>query len=53
MTTMISELYEALINAGATEEKAREAGMIFLQAGHNRYALNTPASPPGFRPSPE
>ena len=25
MTTMISELYEALINAGATEEKAREA----------------------------
>ena len=25
MTTMISELYEALIDAGATEEKAREA----------------------------
>ena len=25
MTTMISELYEALINAGASEEKAREA----------------------------
>ena len=25
MTTMISELYEALISAGATEEKAREA----------------------------
>ena len=25
MTTMISELYEALINAGATEERAREA----------------------------
>ena len=25
MTTMISELYEALINAGATEEKAKEA----------------------------
>ena len=25
MTTMISELYEALINAGATEAKAREA----------------------------
>ena len=27
MTTMISELYEALINAGATEEKAREAAV--------------------------
>ena len=25
MTTMISELYEALVDAGATEEKAREA----------------------------
>ena len=25
MTTMISELYEALINAGASEEKAKEA----------------------------
>ena len=28
MTTMISELYEALINAGATEEKAREAAVV-------------------------
>ena len=27
MTTMISELYEALINAGATEEKAKEAAV--------------------------
>ena len=27
MTTMISELYEALLNAGATEEKAREAAV--------------------------
>ena len=27
MTTMISELYEALINAGATEEKARQAAV--------------------------
>ena len=27
MTTMISELYEALIDAGATEEKAREAAV--------------------------
>ena len=27
MTTMISELYEALINAGATEAKAREAAV--------------------------
>ena len=27
MTTMISELYEALINAGASEEKAREAAV--------------------------
>ena len=27
MTTMISELYEALISAGATEEKAREAAV--------------------------
>ena len=27
MTTMISELYEALINAGATEDKAREAAV--------------------------
>ena len=25
MTTMISELYEALVDAGATEAKAREA----------------------------
>ena len=25
---MISELYEALINAGATEEKAREAAVV-------------------------
>ena len=25
MTTMIAELYEALVDAGATEEKAREA----------------------------
>ena len=25
MTTMISELYEALVDAGATEEKAKEA----------------------------
>ena len=28
MTTMISELYEALINAGATEEKAKEAAEV-------------------------
>ena len=27
MTTMISELYEALINAGASEDKAREAAV--------------------------
>ena len=27
MTTMISELYEALVDAGATEEKAREAAV--------------------------
>ena len=27
MTTMISELYEALLNAGATETKAREAAV--------------------------
>ena len=27
MTTMISELYEALIDAGASEEKAREAAV--------------------------
>ena len=27
MTTMISELYEALIDAGATEAKAREAAV--------------------------
>ena len=27
MTTMISELYEALLNAGAMEEKAREAAV--------------------------
>ena len=27
MTTMISELYEALVDVGATEEKAREAAV--------------------------
>lgn len=27
MTTMISELYEALVDAGATEEKAKEAAV--------------------------
>ena len=31
MTTMISELYEALIDAGATEEKAREAAVVLSQ----------------------
>ena len=28
MTTMISELYEALVDAGATEEKAKEAAVV-------------------------
>ena len=28
MTTMISELYEALVDAGATEAKAREAAVV-------------------------
>ena len=35
MTTMISELYEALINAGATEEKAREAAVALAAENLN------------------
>ena len=31
MTTMISELYEALIDAGASEEKAREAAKAIAE----------------------
>ena len=31
MTTMISELYEALIDAGASEEKAREAARAIAE----------------------
>ena len=44
MTTMISELYEALINAGATEEKAREAAVALacMDAG-GRAASGTKA----------
>ena len=44
MTTMISELYEALINAGATEEKAREAAQALacMDAG-GRAASGTKA----------
>ena len=44
MTTMISELYEALIDAGATEEKAREAAVALacMDAG-GRAASGTKA----------
>ena len=44
MTTMISELYEALINAGATEEKAKEAAQALacMDAG-GRAASGTKA----------
>ena len=35
MTTMISELYEALVDAGATEEKAREAAVALLAENLN------------------
>ena len=44
MTTMISELYEALINAGASEEKAREAAVALacMDAG-GRAASGTKA----------
>ena len=44
MTTMISELYEALINAGATEEKAKEAAVALacMDAG-GRAASGTKA----------
>ena len=35
MTTMISELYEALINAGATEAKAREAAQALSAENFN------------------
>ena len=31
MTTMISELYEALVDAGASEEKAREAAKAIAE----------------------
>ena len=31
MTTMISELYEALIDAGASQEKAREAARAIAE----------------------
>ena len=33
MTTMISELYEALVDAGASEEKAREAAVALSAEG--------------------
>ena len=44
MTTMISELYEALVDAGATEEKAREAAQALacMDAG-GRAASGTKA----------
>ena len=44
MTTMISELYEALVDAGATEEKAREAAVALacMDAG-GRAASGTKA----------
>ena len=44
MTTMISELYEALIDAGATEAKAREAAVALacMDAG-GRAASGTKA----------
>ena len=44
MTTMISELYEALIDAGATEAKAREAAQALacMDAG-GRAASGTKA----------
>ena len=31
MTTMISELYEALVDAGASQEKAREAAKAIAE----------------------
>jgi hypothetical protein len=37
MTTMISELYDALISAGAEEEKARKAAET-VAAYENRFA---------------
>ena len=44
MTTMISELYEALVDAGATEEKAKEAAVALacMDAG-GRAASGTKA----------
>jgi len=36
MTTMISELYDALLNAGAEEEKARKAAET-VAAYENRF----------------
>jgi hypothetical protein len=44
MTTMISEIYDALIDAGATEEKARRAASVLADYDSQLAAIDAKLS---------
>ena len=51
MATMIAEVYEALIEAGASQEKAKKAAES-IAAYENPYSSASTAYPSGFGSSP-